>query len=128
MSDPWDDDAPLVDRLRWHARNDYLSTPVVDALKEAADEIERLQALTLDMADAFGTAGYGKVSLFPEVLPMQARHLRGEDFEGWGGTIGPTDDDPCPCREENPDSDCVCCDPICVTRPVAEFLAEGSDQ
>jgi hypothetical protein len=44
MSDPWDDDASLVDRLRWHARNDYLSTPVVDALKEAADEIERLQA------------------------------------------------------------------------------------
>jgi hypothetical protein len=43
MSDPWDDDAPLVDRLRWHARNDYLSTPVVDALKEAADEIERLR-------------------------------------------------------------------------------------
>ena len=47
-SDPWEEDAPLVDRLRWHARNDDLSPNQQNHFSEAADEIERLRTWVRD--------------------------------------------------------------------------------
>lgn len=39
MSDPWDDDAPLLDRLRWYIKHVDANRRVLDLLAEAAEEL-----------------------------------------------------------------------------------------